>query len=783
MFEQVRRGKHESNVRLPEATLTERADEFFAGSADVLVLNGSADTVLRSEIPPASVDYILTDPPHGGDVHYLALSTFWGAWLQQRFDYANEIVVAPGRGKAKDEYFRRIGDVARAAACALKPGRFSHFFFHDVQGPYFPGFVRALWRGGFSPERVIHQPPTESFSSAAREKQAQGHIGDYVLRAKLSENSCGETDAPSPDTLLRTLTTLVRHTLQIRGGKARTRSVLQSVYQGLAGNDILRIATDTETDWVSRAISRFVRVDGERLALPNSSISNGDGRGLREQIRSALLDAYSMLADEQNSKNQIWQLVFRRFENDRLSFDDIREVDNDISRDEILLYRQRRYQDLLCGLGQLLGFEVPSSGVRSDTVAWRRDGAVACQFSGLRSDRLAVKLPNGCSNPQEVDQFGTIEYKDIERFLWNWSRARPDVKRAIGACLNPMDLYPDDFDPSARRTANDASVREWQILSNTKVCTNHFLMELQVGEELDLTPGQFFQILCDGPDGIADGRGASSSQPPLALRRPLSAHRIHHAGIDRASLAKKNPLPYDLIERVRNRRVKQVDFLYKTVGAGTTRLSQMRKGDYLNLIGPIGRGFSVGKQRRAVIVAGGVGIAPLMALAEWLRYLDIEVRVYLGVLLPEHLGMAIRRDKRSESAVALGYADGSPGFAELIKNEFAEIGVNKVWPCVEKETGRRVTDDLAKHVKAGTLWRTDVCFYACGPIPMMRETSRIAADLGAECQVLLEERMACGLGACLSCVCTLRTEDRNTKFARVCLDGPVFEGGHVLWPT
>ena len=215
-------------------------------------------------------------------------------------------------------------------------------------------------------------------------------------------------------------------------------------------------------------------------------------------------------------------------------------------------------------------------------------------------------------------------------------------------------------------------------------------------------PGQFAMLTLD-PTG--------TSQDPL-LPRPMAVFRGDASGLE---------------------------FRYHVVGRGTARMAELRSGDALGVLGPLGRGFPA-LDAPALLVGGGTGIASLYEVA---ARAPSDVRVFLGA--------------RSASAVL-----GLECFRELgvpleITTEDGSLGF----------TGR-VTDRL--HPKPGE-W-----VLACGPTAMMREVHRIAARAGARCLVSLESPMACGVGICLGCAVPT-----SKGFRYVCTDGPVFDAEGLVW--
>jgi len=179
-------------------------------------------------------------------------------------------------------------------------------------------------------------------------------------------------------------------------------------------------------------------------------------------------------------------------------------------------------------------------------------------------------------------------------------------------------------------------------------------------------------------------------------------------------------------------------FLYQVVGRGTEELAALRPGDELCLTGPLGNGFPVGQASgKIALVGGGIGVAPMLYTARCLRELGVAVDCIMGyrdsVFLTEELGRAAGR-------LLIATESGAHGHKGLVT------------ALLEP---RRYT-----------------AVYACGPTPMLRAVTALCQKAGTAVYVSLENKMACGLGACLVCACA----DRQGKNRRVCKDGPVFRG-------
>lgn len=181
--------------------------------------------------------------------------------------------------------------------------------------------------------------------------------------------------------------------------------------------------------------------------------------------------------------------------------------------------------------------------------------------------------------------------------------------------------------------------------------------------------------------------------------------------------------------------------VYRVVGGGTEEMSSYSAGDDISLIGPLGNGFMQREGKKAILIGGGIGIPPMVGLAEALK------------------------DKAEVSVVA-GYRD------ELFLTEELE-NAGKLYIATEDGsmgTKGTVIDAIKEQAVEGDV------IYACGPTPMLKAIKEYALANNIECQLSLEERMACGIGACLACVCQSKDKDAhsNVNNKRICKDGPVF---------
>ena len=262
-----------------------------------------------------------------------------------------------------------------------------------------------------------------------------------------------------------------------------------------------------------------------------------------------------------------------------------------------------------------------------------------------------------------------------------------------------------------------------KILRNTKIIDGHFLLAVKLPQSFQTPmPGQFVMVREKG------------RLDPL-LGRPFSVYTF---------------------ERIENAVI--VEILYKVVGKGTSVLSMLKKGVLLEIYGPYGSAFNINiNGKKVVLICGGIGIAPLTFLAShyWgLATGDIDVICYLGATGAAKL-VGVARMEALCQGIFVSTDDGSMGYHGTVTDLF--------------------TRDITAYDSS------NAAIYACGPRPMLKALSEMPLMRALPCQVSLEERMACGVGACLGC--SIETYDRDGKgtYRRVCKEGPIFDIRDLVW--
>ncbi len=219
-----------------------------------------------------------------------------------------------------------------------------------------------------------------------------------------------------------------------------------------------------------------------------------------------------------------------------------------------------------------------------------------------------------------------------------------------------------------------------------------------------------------------------------------------------------------------------VDVVYLVVGRGTAALAQRRPGERLSVWGPLGNGFGPPPSGPVIFVAGGIGQTPFLALGRWWLG-KTSYGLQSKGLDPPCPGSAAGV---SSSATMLYGVRTAALLAGL--NDFRQVGIDVEIATDDGSAGYRgsVTELLARRLKQG---ERPARIVGCGPSPMLAALARLVEPFEIPCEVSLENHMACGFGACFSCVAPIRQPDGTIDLRRVCVEGPVFAASTVEWPA
>jgi len=330
------------------------------------------------------------------------------------------------------------------------------------------------------------------------------------------------------------------------------------------------------------------------------------------------------------------------------------------------------------------------------------------------------------------------------------------------------------------------------VAINSPICLEHYRLILRLPSFPPTRPGQFLQLACHDVSASyaadVEHEWAADRPPRLSgdeLRSPLAILRR----------------PFSLAGRRDVSNCVELEFIYRTVGVGTRWLSELKHGQTVGLLGPLGNCFELPPpDGAAILVGGGVGIPPMLYLASALA--GRKAVAFCGALNRDLLPLTITADAPPPQ----------PHQCEGLYNihEFAQHGIATVVCTDDGSYGFRglVTEALERYLDryfrasalstqhsalstrdSSLITHRSPTIYTCGPEAMMKRVAAIAADRGIECQVAVERAMACGMGTCQSCCIRVRKPDPSQPplagqdwcYRLTCTDGPIFRGAELLW--
>ncbi len=312
-------------------------------------------------------------------------------------------------------------------------------------------------------------------------------------------------------------------------------------------------------------------------------------------------------------------------------------------------------------------------------------------------------------------------------------------------------------------SANQPGIFSSRVVRRRVVCEEHVEITLRVDFFPPATPGQFVQVLCRAAPGEHEAAlrvHDSESWPPFGIST-------------NASLAPLLRRPFSLGGLRRRSEGSEIDLLFRVIGPGTAWLAARHADDLVDIIGPLGRGFTLPPPgSMAVLVAGGIGLPPIRWLAEELNGARISCECACGSRARASLPVTLDGEPST---------DGKPG---LCVREFAQLGIRTVVATDDGSCGLRgsAVDGLL-HLLRDVGGSEGAHVFACGPYPMLRAAAELCQDRRLPCEVAMEQMMACGMQTCQSCVVPVRDEGREQgwRYALCCGDGPVFDASTVIW--
>jgi dihydroorotate dehydrogenase electron transfer subunit len=419
-------------------------------------------------------------------------------------------------------------------------------------------------------------------------------------------------------------------------------------------------------------------------------------------------------------------------------------------------------------------------------------------------------------NSEELDQARKVSKSHIYKrsFFTSFDEICSKVKKIDKDSYNKIFSVNADFGRNKLKIKNIASLHNIIIEDNIPVGlekSNLYKLTFKSEYPIDIYPSQFVMI-----DTLGErNKYRSTSYEPKSLssisgvkpniyndldikrfsflKRPFGIYRTYYENFTYDCSSKLN-LEKELAAILYTIKPNKFEILYKVLetGTGTNELTKLIHGDKVEILAPLGKIFDLREILNEAIdeihiVGGGVGIAPLVYLVQMLRFFNIKVKAFIGI---ENYGSLCYDDAGVDSQSFtgtgrnakiyiddlkyLGLSETSDIYLSLLSdgNEATMIDIKHVFK------GCFITEPYSKYLKKHNDLK--ILTFTCGPLPMMHKVHNLTLQYNIKSYVLMEKRMACGIGVCFSCVC--RTiENGVNHYSRICIDGPIIESNKINW--
>lgn len=815
-FKRVFEGKREINKEITDSRPAKSVEDVFSKTANVYV--DTADIDFLNKLPPRSIDYAMVDPPFVEDIQYLELSQIWLNWLGLEPNWEKEIKIKP----RLTDYTRRLTQAFKKIYRVLKPNGYLTVLYQTEDINLWDIMVRAPVSAGFELCKLVPQGVRYSYGGKYRTLLAQPSgrkffLGHYYLTFTRPKDERTKKLAPNIE---RKVVIQTKELIRRRNEPTPLIFILLNLYEVLSRSELEELSVKK----VIEILSNSPELQREQEKLNGQmwgkwfikDVSEIDEkRSLREMVKQDLAE---MLLFERNRGTTYYiQGILNKFKGKLIvSSQRVKNLLDELSEErrsgnlvtrvlkneaEVATQKQHELTRNLGDLGRTYGFNF--TFIRDLGVFWEKEGRPLVLFYIALTQNSLRLLPSTVQKLNEIvskggfrrvliiperlksdflrkseEQWDYILVEDLDKFLYEKTIIdRAIVREEKRERLKKRKLKAKVIDKKTFQI--DGDVRYFKLILETGYVERHALA------------GQFVNILCHPKNkgGVKVFQNEEEyysqrrvlkrekEQCPL-LRRPISIHRIYYEHFDPKTLKGIREIPPEFARLLHPGSRGRFDILVKVVGVGTKWLSHVKVGDNIDIIGPLGNGFTLRPElKKALVVAGGIGIAPLYALAERLRWEGKEVMLFLGAYEEKDLRI-LEWDFGHDISYGMKEHD-----IMWLSREFQQTGID-VKICTIKGRSRErglVTEIFERYLEQNNNSFTGTEVFSCGPRAMLKSLASITKRYKLPHQVLLEEVMGCGIGACLSCVCPIKTGDGGFEYKRACVDGPVFDADKVYW--
>lgn len=728
--------------------VTNLQEDFFTKNFEVLLCESDTFDLISKFGEYAH--HVILDPPYIDDVDYFAFSQFWGSWLQMKFDFDAEWHPKSLKGEGLGKLLKLVHEKTKKTSeisLLISPKDPTKWYIQDCISS--SGY-EVKRRGQFL------------YNNSNKRKGADQPKDEYFL---LKKKGYRKKIAQKQEKLI---------------SEEPLKENELYLYYKLAKF----LNSDVKVEKVRSEANKFIpeRLSGEML-----------GKDVIEDI----------IKNEENNKRAYNSLCYA-FINKFLSKDNWK-----------IIYADPAYfEDNIFGISLTeVSKTLPSNLLdRSAFIARKDDRQIhfCFDYCWKTCPKVDQQLILERDDQKHKDLCVMIvKSKETMPFLRRNNKSHPGV---FFVCFEEIrekceEIYKDEYlklcAPYIKTETNDKEVSSIasvmaEIIDNIQVGengkVNHFKLRFRAPKLPRIVPGQFIMINTSPkkrlpesvPVELNEVRSSFKLKPEAYLKRPFGIHRAYYPNFDHDYLKNIN-LPPTLATIMHTEFPHEFDIFYKVLkyGAGTNEMKKLRRGDKIEVLGPLGKRFDLRKLRtqginEVHVIGGGVGMAPLIFLVQALRFFTFKIKAFIGI----------------ESLDILKHKDDSftedPENVRLYVDDLKAIGVDisDVFVSCDKESKTEgvvlesnyhhglVSKQYEEYLKNGRELK-NVLAFTCGPIAMMRQISKITDKCNIPLKVLMEKHMGCGIGVCLSCTC--ETINNESPYSRVCVEGPIFNGNEIVW--
>jgi len=749
--------KNTLNSILPYVRLTGNLSKFNQDNYDVLIKMFNVFN-LKSNIGHLA-SHVFLDPPYDDDIDYFGFSEFWGCWLKMKFDSKSEWKPRELKSSGLEKLLRHIHNITKAEskvvlAFAPKDGKgwdekkcIENNRYRSIKDGYF--FYDNSYKRGYKKGRI------------------KKHFGRFSVLEKAS-HATNIRNLNKSSISQKTIYPYIRIAAYVF--KLTTPEILRERTTYLVPRK-LRDTLKT-IEWET-----FTKILGE------------------DYLNQKAYYTFCHLAITYILKKDNWSIIYRNPRN--ISFKDFHK--SFVPQENLFKPKKNLIKTaFIAKKGELkIYFSFHEEGLK-------RLNGIAKKIRAIDKDKCEHICVMIVEDRKEMNNLRSSQD-------YNWPRGFFTTFKEIRSKLDEIDGQK-EFELFAKaKKINQQKEEPGNIISsfNAKIEKNtpvgeedspYYKLSFKAPELDHIIPGQFIMIDTSvkkdslynaKPTSFKKIRNKLDIKPKAFLKRPFGIHRAFYEKFGEKYIMNLS-LPPTLATILHTVRPNKFDILYKVIenGLGTKELTALKPKDTIQIVGPLGKRFNLRDLRRDGIkeihvIGGGVGMAPLVFMVQALRFYSFKIKAFIGI---EKIEMLKYKDEEASYLA-------DPNDAKVFVDDLIGAGIQKEDIYVSADKLPQDTSDLncsdfyhgvvSKQYenylkKRGKDNIKKVQAFACGPEPMLKNIANITKNHSIPLKVLIEKRMACGIGVCLSCVCKTKKNGKE-HMSRVCVDGPIFDAEEIQW--